>query len=191
MLMDANDDRVPGLLLTHLDDLMLLTEPEIQPIIHTQFKGKFPIDEWKVSKFEYVGCEFGFTQDYVKITQLTYAKNRVDKVSILPGQKDEELANREQIEENRTSIGSLSWFSKQTRPDLQFSVSQAQKSQNSPTIGHLKATNKIVDMANRHHDCGLTLWQIPEEDLAVLAYHDAAWGNRSLEDEAVPQDEWY
>ena len=191
MLVDEEDETVRGLLLTHVDDLMLLTEAEVQPIVHAQLKEKFPIDEWEVSKFEYVGCEFEYDPEYVKITQLNYARNRVDKVSIQQGQLDSDLANREQVEENRTSIGSLSWLSKQTRPDLQFAVSQAQKTQNAPTIGHLKATNKIVDMAGRHHDCGLTLWKIPEKDLVIMAYHDAAWGNTTLEDDAVPRDEWH
>ena len=63
MLVDVRDERVRGLLLTHVDDLMLLTEREIQPVIHTQLKEKFPIDEWEVSKFEYVGCEFDFTRE--------------------------------------------------------------------------------------------------------------------------------
>ena len=119
-----------------------------------------------------------------------YAKNRVDKVDIESNQKDDDLATREQIEENRTSIGSLSWLSKQTRPDLQFAVSQAQKRQNSPRILDLKYTNKIVDMAAKHHDCGLTLNKIEENEITILPYHDAAWGNTLLDDAAVPQDEW-
>lgn len=121
---------------------------------------------------------------------MTYAKNRIDKVSIHPEQQDHDPASREQVEENRTSIGSLSWLSKQTRPDLSFSVAQAQRKQNNPTVGDLKFTNKIVGMAERHHDCGLTLWKIAEPDLSVLVYHDAAWGNVMLEDKDVPPDDW-
>ena len=121
---------------------------------------------------------------------MTYAKNRTDKVSIHPEQQDHDPASREQVEENRTSIGSLSWLSKQTRPDLSFSVAQAQRKQNNPTVGDLKFTNKIVGMAERHHDCGLTLWKIAEPDLSVLVYHDAAWGNVMLEDKDVPPDDW-
>ena len=195
MLVDQKAEpcsRVRGLLLTHVDDLLLLTEPALQEHIHIQLKDKFPIDEWELSKFEYVGCEFDCQPDRINITQVVYAKNRVDKVNILPHQKDDEPATREQIEENRTSIGSLSWLAKQTRADLQFSVSQAQRKQNAPTISDLKATNKIVDLAGRHHDCGLTLWRIEEKDLAILAYHDAAWGNTTVEDAAPDENEgWY
>jgi hypothetical protein len=181
---------VRGLLLTHVDDLMLLTEPEVQPLVHKVLKEKFPIEDWEVSNFEYVGCEFDCHPEYVKITQVTYAKNRVDKVDIMPDQNDQDLASREQIEENRTSIGSLSWLSKQTRPDLQFAVSQAQRRQNSPTVADLKYTNKIVDMAAKHYDCGLTLHRIEEDCLAILAYHDATWGNALLDDTTLPQDTW-
>eukprot|EP00438_Fugacium_kawagutii_P028405 Skav208339 [mRNA] locus=scaffold5193:38831:45910:+ [translate_table: standard] len=182
MLIDdlAKPYKVRGLLLTHVDDIMLLTEAEIQPVVEEQLKAHFPIDEWDKDDFEYVGCEFECRKDYIRITQLTYAKNRVDKVTIHPGQHDDEPATREQVEENRTSIGSMSWLAKQTRPDLQFAVSQAQRKQAAPTVKDLKATNKAVDMAAKHSDCGIKLRYIPEEELAVLAFHDASWGNVDL-----------
>ena len=75
MLVDAgekDEKRVRGLLLTHVDDLMLLTEPKIQPIVHRELKERFPIEEWEVSNFEYVGCEFECHPEYINITQVTY-----------------------------------------------------------------------------------------------------------------------
>lgn len=96
--------------------------------------------------------------------------------------KDEEPATAEQKEENRTCIGCLSWLAKQTRPDLQFVVSQAQrKQQQSPTVGDLKQTNKIVSMSLKHSECGLRLNKIEEKDMCFIAYHDATWGNVSPE----------
>ena len=89
---------------------------------------------------------------------------------------------REQIEENRTSSGSLSWLSKQTRPDLQFAVSQAQKKQNAPTVADLKYTKALLLRAFPSEDRG--------ERKPVNAYHDAACGNTLLDDATVPQDGW-
>ena len=93
MLIDKEGEgkaHVRGLLLTHVDDLMLLTEPEVQPLVHKVLKEKFPIEDWEVSNFEYVGCEFDCHPEYVNITQVTYAKNRVDKVDIMPDQNDQD-----------------------------------------------------------------------------------------------------
>lgn len=41
-----------------------------------------------------------------------------------------------------------------------------------------------------HYDCGLSLQKIEENAIAVMAYHDAAWGNTLLDDATVPQDGW-
>ena len=69
-------------------------------------------------------------------------------------------------------------------------VAQAQRKQNKPTVGDLRETNRLVDAALRHQHCGLTLRRIEDQDLAILAYHDAAWGNVEPEG-ASPQDlEW-
>ncbi|CAE7565069.1 unnamed protein product [Symbiodinium microadriaticum] len=67
---------------------------------------------------------------------------------------------------------------------------EAQRKQNKPTVGDLRETNRLVDAALRHQHCGLTLRRIEDQDLAILAYHDAAWGNVEPEG-ASPQDlEW-
>ena len=187
---DTQTSGVCGLLLTHVDDIMLLCDPAWEDNIHAVLKCQFPIEEWEKSDFEYVGCEFKCREDTIDITQLNYASNRVDKVTILPQQKDEDLATREQVEENRTSIGSLSWLAKQTRPDLQFDVSQSQKKQSNPTVADLKFTNKIVDVATKYKDYGLSLKKIPESEIAIIAFHDAAWGNTSLDDHDAQDQAW-
>lgn len=63
-----DENRVRGLLLTHVDDLLLLTEPDLQHPIQQQLKEQFPIDEWETEKFEYVGCEFHCQPEKIDIT---------------------------------------------------------------------------------------------------------------------------
>eukprot|EP00438_Fugacium_kawagutii_P013250 Skav234490 [mRNA] locus=scaffold3731:121116:128177:+ [translate_table: standard] len=184
------DNTVRGLLLTHVDDLLLLTEPALEEGLHVELQRHFPIDEWDKRNFEYVGCEFECRPESIKIRQVNYATNRVDKVELHPEQKDDEKATREQLEENRTSIGSVSWLSKQTRPDLLCAVSQAQRVQGDPTVKDLKQTNKLVEAAIKHKDCGISLNKIEENDLCIIAYHDAAWGNAKLDDAQVQDEDW-
>lgn len=43
-----------------------------------------------------------------KMKQASYTKGRVEKVSLTPGAADHDPASPEQVEENRTTIGSLS-----------------------------------------------------------------------------------
>ena len=183
---DKDSQEIRGLLLTHVDDIMLLTEPKLMPMIQAALQQRFPVDEWISDDFEYVGCEYKCTSEEIHITQKHYTDGRVDKVTA--ALNSDGSVSKEQIEENRTSIGSLSWLAKQTRPDLQFMVSQAQKHQNDPSPDDIKKTNKAVDLALMHSGKGITLRKMAEEDVAFVAFHDAAWGN-VLRDFPEPDDE--
>ena len=59
---------------------------------------------------------------------------------------------------------------KQTRPDLQFCMSAAQRHQNNPSVGNVKATNQLVDQAKQYREEGIVLRKISEEDMIVLAF---------------------
>ena len=180
-LVSSNRQCTVGLLLTHVDDLMLLTEKPLVPLVQKALQERFPVDEWQDTDFEYVGCEYKVSEDEVFISQKGYTEGRVSKVTV----KSE--VSKEEIEENRTSIGSLSWLAKQTRPDLQFFVSQAQKKQNAPEVEDLKFTNKAVGLALKHKEEGIHIKKIDEEKIIFLSYHDAAWGNADLDDDGDPQ----
>ena len=88
-------------------------------------------------------------------------------------------------------IGCISWLAKQTRPDLQFSVCQAQRRQQAPTVGDLKNTNKLVDASLKYMDKGLKLNKIKVEDMCIITYHDAAWGNVPPHDQQEEDAAWY
>ena len=186
----ASEEQVLGVILTHVDDLLLLAAEPLRELVKTELSSRFPVEGWKDDKFEYTGCSYEFHEDRVTVSQAEYARTRVDKVKIPPDLTSEDLAPAVAVEENRTAIGSVSWLAKQTRPDLQFMVAQAQRKQNRPTIGDLRDTDKLVDAALRHQDCGLTLRRIEEKELAILAYHDAAWGNVEAEGTTQLDQEW-
>lgn len=58
-------------------------------------------------------------------------------------------------------------------------------------MADLRATNKVVGMSEKHKDKGITLKKIPEDETRFIAYHDAAWGNVSPDDEEKEDLEWY
>ena len=144
MLVGDQSAKVRGLLLTHVDDLLLLTEEGLRGKTQARLKELFPVDDWEDDNFSYVGCEYACSADEVEIKQKSYCESRVDKVTLGEITGDDSPASAEQMEENRTAIGSVSWLAKMTRPDLQFQVSQAQRKQNKPTVKDLKETNKLV-----------------------------------------------
>ncbi|OLQ05060.1 Copia protein [Symbiodinium microadriaticum] len=191
MLVGDHSAKVRGLLLTHVDDLLLLTEEGLRGKTQTRLKELFPVDDWEDDSFSYVGCEYVCSADEVTIKQKSYCESRVDKVTISGNLSDDSPASAEQVEENRTAIGSVSWLAKMTRPDLQFQVSQAQRKQNKPTVKDLKETNKLVDNARAGSDRGLVLRRVPESEMILLAFHDAAWGNVHHPDVTAEDLEWH
>ena len=96
----------------------------------------------------------------------------------------------ELINEHRSVVGCLSWLAKQTRPDIQFAVVQAQRVQGRPTYLDLKNVNKIVDQARKFQDEGVKIKRVREEDMVILAYHDAAWANTHLAGDVVLEPQW-
>ena len=133
-----------------------------------------------------MGCEYEVSPQKVTIKQTNYVKSRVEKVPVPQHQDVAEKVSDEVKEKNRSVIGCLSWLAKQTRPDLQFMVAQAQRAQNDPSVEDVKWTNAIVDQAKKFSEEGLVINKIPESQLAVMSYHDAAWANVHLEGELEP-----
>lgn len=190
VLQGVKSQRVHGLLLTHVDDLMLLAEPKLSQQFQQVLSKRFPVDEWEQGEFEYVGCEYRCEKDTIYVTQKNYVNNRVGKVTIGKGQSPDDKATPEQREENRTSIGCMSWLAKQTRPDLQFQVCQAQRRQQDPLVKGLKETNRLVSDALAFKDDGLVLRKMDEKDVCFIAFHDAAWGNVSPDDAEPSDEQW-
>ena len=131
---EQQESKVRDLLLTHVDDILLLTEPELTEPIQKALQERFPVDEWVADSFEYVGCEYQCSDREIKITQKHYTSGRVDKVLAKP--RPHGSTSKEQIEENRTTIGSLSWLAKQTRPDTVQCFSSAEEAERSKSGRH-------------------------------------------------------
>ena len=63
----------------------------------------------------------------------------------------------------------------------------AQAAQQKPTIHDLKETNKAIAQAKDYSNCGLVFQPIPFDKMAMVVFHDAAWGNAVSDD---PDLEW-
>ena len=103
-----NEGKTMALRLTHVDDIMLMADQDLLPKLQEAIKSHFPIDEWEDQNFEHAGCEYECAEGEIQIKQKNYATSRVEKVTIMEDQKDEDMATPEQEEENRTAIGCVS-----------------------------------------------------------------------------------
>ena len=181
---------VSGMLFIHVDDIMAMGEEKVLAQVKTELNSRFPVDEWEENRFEYVGCEYQVSAEEVFINQTVYTQSRASKISIPAGADDDDMADESLFNAHRSAVGCLSWLAKQIRPDLQFSVAQAQRAQGKPTIKDIKDINKLVDLAVKYKDKGVTLKKTPEHKLAFYAFHDAAWGNVHADDGNFLTEEW-
>ena len=179
-----------GMIFTHVDDLLVMTQPSIHSQIRDAIKARFPVDEWEEDNFEYVGCEYQIRPDSIRIGQSSYVKARLNKIRIPPHESEDELAPAEAVAEHKSVVGCLSWLAKQTRADIQFMVSQSQRAQLNPKISDLKWTNAAVDIAKKFVDETVNLRKLDEATMCVYGYHDAAWANVNLEGESVGDQQW-
>ncbi|CAE7506621.1 GIP [Symbiodinium sp. CCMP2592] len=169
---------------SHVDDLLIVAGRKVNKLIQEALSRAFPIEKWEENHLDYIGSEIICGDDEVIVTQRKYAETRLFDLEIPKGVSEEDLAGPDLIADNQSLIGALSWLSAQTRPDLTCSVSLAQQLQKAPTIADVKFTNLISARAVLYKDEGLRFRPIPDEHFGVIVYHDAAWANAILEDEA-------
>ncbi|CAE7239520.1 RE1 [Symbiodinium natans] len=137
----------------HVDDILVIADKKLNRLLQARLSELF---RWMVGK-------------------------RLFRVDVRKDQRAEDPAEEEQIIDNRSLVGALSWLATQSRPDLQCSVALAQQLQRAPTVGDVRFTNTIVDRANLHKDEGINLPPVDLDRAVFVVYHDAAWANAELE----------
>ena len=178
---EGGDVRPVAYLAVHVDDLLLIGERQLCQRLRQELSRRFPVDDWELQKFEYIGSYIEVEDNGVKVSQTSYAETRLFEVETLPEQRDEDPASEEQKADNRSLVGALSWLAGQSRPDLQTGVSMAQQLQKEPSVADIKFSNQLARRALQHRDQGVWLLPVDLENAVLLAYHDAAWSN-------APQD---
>ena len=161
----------------HVDDILLVSPKTLTATLQTDLATRFPIEEWETGNFDFIGSHIEALPDGIKISQSSYVTNRLFQIEIDSHVGDEEAASPEQVADNRSLIGALSWLASQTRPDLACGASMAQQLQSAPSVGDLRFTNQLARWALQCKDEGIMLRRIDLSNLFVVVYHDAGWAN--------------
>ena len=187
LLLRGEDGRLHGLLLTHVDDLLLATSPGTMEETQAALSAIFPIADWEMDNFDYTGSNIKQNGSIIEVSQKPYVNTRLETVDIPKNVDPNDLADQVTKQDNMSTIGALSWLSSQTRPDLQAGVSMAQRRQKQPTYGDVKETNRLVRMAQSGKEEPLRFEPlgVDPRQLVLLAYHDAAWANAPLDSKEV------
>ena len=140
-----------GYLAVHVDDLLLIGEEGPCEALRKELSKKFPVADWEINQFEYIGSFIEVSKEGVKVSQTSYAETRLFEVTVNDGQDDHELATEEQKADNPSLVGALSWLAGQTRPDLQTGVSMAQQLHRSD----VRFSNQLSRRARQLKDQGV------------------------------------
>ena len=73
--------------------------------------------------------------------------NNITYIDIKPNRKHSDPIDRGEERQRRSVVGSLSWISRQARPDILYRVSKLQRSIKGATIATLHEANKVLEMA--------------------------------------------
>ena len=161
----------------HVDDILLVAERGVRDLVQKQLSTCFPVDEWEQDVFDFIGSHIETKPEGIFVSQSSYAANRLFEVEVSPSMPDDVPANPEQIADNRSLVGALSWLASQSRPDLACGVSMCQQLQAKPNIGDLRFSNLMARRALLHKDEGILLAKVPLNEIVFTVFHDAGWSN--------------
>ncbi|CAE7610734.1 RE2 [Symbiodinium sp. CCMP2592] len=161
----------------HVDDILLVGPHALRVSVQGQLSGCFPVEEWEEDVFDFIGSHIETRPDGIFVSQSSYATNRLFEIYVDPKAPGDALADAEQVADNRSLVGALSWLASQSRPDLACGVSMCQQLQARPTIEDVRFTNTMAKRALLHKDEGILLAKIPLEEMVVTVFHDAGWSN--------------
>jgi hypothetical protein len=146
-----------GFVVVHVDDLMFGIDKGTAEL-NKAVRSLFPFGSLEEGEFEYCGKRVKtILQDgevhEIRVNQKTFTEGRLDPVEIdkkaqrSVNEFGEELGTNAELHDNRSAVGGLGWLAAQSRPDLAYDVSEAQRHQNAPTLEDLKKTNKAIKKA--------------------------------------------
>ena len=170
-----------GVLVVHVDDLLLCGEgPEWREVL-TRLKAALPFGAGKSGHFLYVGEMI--CQDLASGTVRVHQQDHVKAVTEVPtkGLSPNEPLTPYQVTEGKGRIGSLLYVATSTRPDLCFEVSHIGSRMNPGAVKQdLLDCNKAVRRAHATEDRGLTFRKVADDwkDVVLCVFSDAGWATR-------------
>eukprot|EP00439_Symbiodinium_sp_Y106_P072081 s1917_g13.t1 len=145
--------KVVCVLTTHVDDFLWASIGTGGTIIDKLLK-KFEVGRRESGRLRFRGKQFDKSGNDVLIDVIDNT-NKITYIDIKPNRKHSDLIDRGEERQLRSVVGSLSWISRQARPDILYRVSKLQRSIKGATIATLHEANKVLEMALKGRDLKL------------------------------------
>ena len=170
------NDKLQGLLLLHVDDMLSCGSSLFEKDIMINLRKKYTFGKISKNNFEYTGI-FIFQNDKKEIflNQNAFSKNM--PLFSYTNQHCDNLLGKKENRYIRRTTGQLSWLASQTRPDLSFDAFYLSTKLNKATfkdaMDSVKSTKKAYE-----RNVSLKFSKLgPIEKLHIELYPDASLGN--------------
>ena len=170
---------VTCVLTTHVDDFLWASKGVGGTIINKLLK-KFEIGRRESGRLRFCGKQFDKVDNDVVI-DVTDNTNKIHYIEVKSNRKHSDPIDRGDERQLRSVVGSLSWISRQARPDILYRVSKLQSSIKGATVATLHEANKVLEIALKGKTLKLRYRNGPFdfENLGVLTASDASFAGES------------
>ena len=134
-------------LTTHVDDFLWASIGKGGTIIDRLLK-KFEVGRRESGRLRFCGKQFDKSGNDVLIDVID-TTTKITYIDIKSNRKSTDQVDRGEERQLRSVVGSLSWISRQARPDILYRVSKLQSSIKGATIATLHEANKVLELAQK------------------------------------------
>ena len=169
--------KIEGIFIMHVDDFLFCGTSNFEKTIIDRIANKYKVGKRQTDNFKYVGLNISNTEKGIIIDQEQYGES-LEEIHIPLHRKGDKQSplNKEEQEYLMSVAGQINWLATQTRPDLSYEALELNMAKKDPKIDNIHKANKAIRQAKRKSN--ILYSRLGEkEDLQILVYSDAAWGN--------------
>eukprot|EP00435_Cladocopium_sp_Y103_P067719 s304_g30.t1 len=151
-----------------------------------EIQKRYKLGKYQFGQGKFTGKQFTTLEDgSILINQAQYTKEKLYEIQIDKHRRRQRysLCTEKELSELRTSVGALSWLTKESRPDLAGRVALLQQTFPKPRVKDLLEANAITSEARKHPESGIRIMPIHPDKLGVGVATDASWANAKDKDE--------
>ena len=167
---------------SHVDDLLWASKPEVDRMMEHVLKT-FECGKIEEGNFRYCGKEIVQDDDFNITVTCKQTTLKMKPIVIKQGRKASDNLNDDEKSQMKSIAGSLSWMTRQCRPDLAYRTSKVQSMSSKGIVKDIRDANKAIDYAISTADRGLYFKAgvIDWNDMVNGCVSDASHGNESEE----------
>ena len=165
---------VLGLLVLHVDDLFFAGSPAFYDKVIKRIKADYLVGSEDTNDVTFTGQRVRWEKNAIVVDQ-DKAVEELSEIKLEKNLPDPTPCSPSMHTEYRSVLGSLNWLQSRTQFQIAYKFSRAASAASKPTIGDVKALNKIVRTV-RAQPLKLRFWPLKGR-LRILGYPDASFQN--------------